>query len=666
MRTFYFLFFIISLFVFSPTHDVQANEQDTQRYIILFTNSINKDLINHVDGEIIHEFETLPAATVVLPTSKIDLLNNDPSIQFISEEQETQISQQTIDWGYTEINPTPIHQSGFTGKGKKIAVIDTGVVISHPDLKIKGGKSFVDYTTSYNDDNGHGTHVTGIINAQNNSIGTIGIAYDADIYMLKAFNNEGIGNTVDLAHAIDWAITNNMDMINLSIGFDVDDPFIRYLVKKAYQNDILIVAAAGNKGKGNDTITFPARYDEAIAVGAINENNTRASFSSTGPTLEVTAPGDEIYSTYLGNEYQYMSGTSMATPYVTGYLALFEEANPNLSNSEIRTLLHEKVVDLGTTGFDHEYGFGLISNFIDMEQNQGQDQDSEQENEQTFIPSDKFFKVLEPSAIYIKENNQLVRVGRLSTNESFPRIRDYGPNWHEIKYGAQTAYVKKEFTVPSDGSTINNLDTTTKHSQYTIKPKENIAVYDNSSGELVNFGAIYTNVSFPIISDYGNWYKIKFIDRIGFIRKKDVQLDFSSEIKFFKVNTPTAIYQNLDGNLVRVGRVYENQVYPRIRDYGPNWHEIQFGNGVAYVKKSYTTPSLNHTPENLNTTYKDSSKHVKPRLNIAVYDNSSGSLVQYGAIYSGVSYPIVSDYGNWYRVRLAERIGYIRKKDVTE
>ncbi|MCV9884759.1 S8 family peptidase [Metabacillus halosaccharovorans] len=657
----YLLFLTCLIFLIGPLYVeyTEAAESDEQEYLILFKDSINKDLIKNVGGRIIHEFSALPAISVSLQKTIIPILAEDPSIEAITQKKETQISKQTIDWGHNKVNSSDIHQSGFTGKGYKIAILDSGVNQAHPDLKISGGKSFVDYTSSYEDDNGHGTHVAGIINAQNNDFGTLGIAYEADVYILKVFNNEGVGDSLDLAHALDWAITNNMDIINLSIGFEENDFIIKSLIQEAYANNMIIVAAAGNNGYGINTVNYPARYNEAIAVGSVNKNSLRSSYSSTGSALEVVAPGEDIYSSYLLNGYGYMSGTSMAAPYAAGYLALLWEANPTMTNSEIRKLLRKYVTDLGIEGFDNEYGYGLINSFVNIEKEQ------EVEEEVKFTSTDKYFEVFEPSAIYIKENNELVRVGRLSPSQVFPRIRDYGSNWHEVKYGNKTAYVNKEFTRPTNGNSIQNLDTTTPHSQYVIKPKQNIAVYDNSSGELVNFGAIYTGVSFPIISDYGNWYKIKFIDRIGFIRKKDVVLSSTQDTGFFKVISPTAIYQKSNNQLIRVGRVSENQVYPKIRDYGPNWYEIQFGNSVGYINKDHTVPGAIIKPKNLNNNrYSDSKIHIKPKLNIAVYDNTSGSLVQYGAIYTGRSYPTISDYGNWYRVKLADRIGYIRKKDV--
>jgi len=134
-------------------------------------------------------------------------------------------------------------------------------------------------------------------------------------------------------------------------------------VDKAYSQGVLVVAAVGNDGTSSgstDTVEYPAKYSSVIAVAATDSSNQRASFSSTGSTVEVAAPGVNIRSTYLNNQYVTMSGTSMATPFVVGDLALLKQANPGLSPSQLRTKLRENVIDLGTLGKDNWFGYGLI------------------------------------------------------------------------------------------------------------------------------------------------------------------------------------------------------------------------------------------------------------------------------------------------------------------
>ncbi|MCV9884747.1 M14 family metallocarboxypeptidase [Metabacillus halosaccharovorans] len=303
---------------------------------------------------------------------------------------------------------------------------------------------------------------------------------------------------------------------------------------------------------------------------------------------------------------------------------------------------------------------------VTTEKEETQEEEPEQQKlvlMSTFSQNDKYFKVLEVTPVYIKQNDRLVRVGKLLPGEEYPRIRDYGANWHEVKFNNSVAYVKKAMTAPSNGLSIKNKNNGEKFLTRNVVPKEDIAVYDNSSGSLVSFATLYKGINYQIISDYGSWYKISVLDRIGFIRKSDVSEDFSPSVKYFKVTDATAIYIKQNNKLVRVGRLSVGEVYPRIRDYGPNWHEIKFGNSVAYVDKQFTQPSDGKVIKNLITNYKNTSIFFSPKENIAVYENRGGKLVPFAGIYTNASYPVLADYGNWYKVVVSDRLGYVRKQD---
>ncbi|NYD11757.1 minor extracellular protease Epr [Clostridium beijerinckii] len=231
--------------------------------------------------------------------------------------------------------------SSYTGKGVKIGIVDTGIA-NHEDLSVAGGAAFTSYTTSYLDDNGHGTHVAGIIGAKNNGYGIVGVANEASLYAIKVLGNDGAGYLSDIIAGIDWCITNKMDIINLSLGSSVPSTALQQEVDKAYNQGILVVAAAGNDGTSDgstDTVDYPAKYSSVIAVAA---------------------PGVNVLSTYLNNKYVSMSGTSMSAPFVTGDLALLKQANPGLSPNKLRAKLNENVIDLGISGKDSWYGYGLI------------------------------------------------------------------------------------------------------------------------------------------------------------------------------------------------------------------------------------------------------------------------------------------------------------------
>lgn len=303
-------------------------EQPTNNVIVLFKGKVDKRIIEKHNVKIIREYKNLPAIAISLPTSEIDDLKHNPNIKTVELDQNISIDSQIQDWGIERTKAPVSWESGYTGKGVKIGVIDTGISNSHEDLVAFDGVSFVNYTTSFDDDNGHGTHVSGIIGAKNNSTGVVGIAPDSILYAIKSLDYNGNGYISNIIAGIDWAITNNLNIINMSISTNIDSPTFHEAVDKAYNNGISIVASAGNTGTSDITLNnvqYPAKYDSVISVASIDSSNKRAIDSATGTKIDISAPGVGIYSTYLNNGYTYMSGTSMASPYVAGNLALLKE-----------------------------------------------------------------------------------------------------------------------------------------------------------------------------------------------------------------------------------------------------------------------------------------------------------------------------------------------------
>lgn len=377
-KNYLFFLLIISIITLLCETTVSADnssQSSMKRYIIKFrTSSTDKNkLISKYDGDFEHQFSNFNAATAEMNPEDMSKLKQDSAVDYIEEDTIVKISTTSsvksstsvTNWGIDDIKASQAWASGLTGKGIKIAIIDSGIA-SHSDLTIAGGKNVISdsSSTSYADENGHGTHVAGIIAAQGLNGGVKGVAPDASIYAVKALDSEGEGYTSDIISGIDWAIQNNMNIISMSLGSDESSTALKNAIDTAYNKGILIVAAAGNDGnaKGTGTnIEYPANYSSVIAVGAVNSNNTRASFSSTGNKLEVSAPGVDIISTYLNNGYEEMSGTSMATPFVTGDLALLKQEYPSYTNAQLRQLLDSNIVDLGTSGKDSLYGYGLIT-----------------------------------------------------------------------------------------------------------------------------------------------------------------------------------------------------------------------------------------------------------------------------------------------------------------
>jgi len=273
---------------------------------------------------------------------------------------------QTLTWNINRID-AELSWSISTGDPVKVGVIDTGIDLKHPDLKanIKGGYNAINPLKSPNDDNGHGTHVAGIIAAINNDIGVVGVGPNIDLYAIKVLNANGSGYLSDVIEGLEWAVNNGIQVVNMSLGTSQNVQSFHDAIIAAYNAGLTIVAAAGNTGS---SVVYPAAYPEVIAVSATDENNQIASWSSHGPEVDLAAPGVNIYSTYKGQKYTTLSGTSMAAPHVTGAAALVidtKKCDLNLDNicspSEVQQRLENTALDLGDTGKDNLYGSGLVN-----------------------------------------------------------------------------------------------------------------------------------------------------------------------------------------------------------------------------------------------------------------------------------------------------------------
>ncbi|PIU19734.1 MAG: peptidase S8 [Elusimicrobia bacterium CG08_land_8_20_14_0_20_59_10] len=225
-----------------------------------------------------------------------------------------------IPWGIERVNAAGAWN--FTeGAGIKVAVIDTGVDYTHPDLKgnYAGGYNTILTTQTPMDDHGHGTHVSGTIAAVKNASGVVGVAPRALIYGVKVLDRNGSGSYSNVMAGIEWAALNKMDVINMSLGGGGAMEAMQKIMTAAHEAGVTIVCAAGND---SGAVNYPAKYPESIAVSASDSSDRLAYFSSRGPEIAVIAPGVNIYSARLGGGYRTMSGTSMSCPHVAGLAAL--------------------------------------------------------------------------------------------------------------------------------------------------------------------------------------------------------------------------------------------------------------------------------------------------------------------------------------------------------
>ncbi|MCC3380052.1 S8 family peptidase [Paenibacillus farraposensis] len=250
------------------------------------------------------------------------------------------------------------------GKGSKnvvVAVVDTGVDLDHPDLKgqILSGHNVVKPSEKPYDDVGHGTHVAGIISALvNNGEGVAGMTWYNKVMPVKVLDQSGSGTTYSVAEGIIWAADHGAKVINLSLGNYAQAEFLHDAIKYAYDKDVVLVAATGNDN--TERPGYPAAYPEVFAVSATDSSMHRASFSNYGDYVDVMAPGASIASTYPGNRYAALSGTSMASPHVSALAALVRSVNPDLTNKEVMDLMRSNVIDLGAPGHDKYFGYGQI------------------------------------------------------------------------------------------------------------------------------------------------------------------------------------------------------------------------------------------------------------------------------------------------------------------
>jgi thermitase len=322
-------------------------------------------------SELIQHFEE--SENVIYAEPNYILLQNQVNDQFYQRYQ----------WNLPAIGTEEGWELTQGSKHVKIAVIDTGVDLEHPDLarRLLKGYNVLANNNRPDDDNGHGTHVAGIIASEtNNGQGVAGITWYNPIMPIKAMNEQGYGSSFDIAKGIRWAVDNGADVINLSLGNYQPSSVLKEVVDYAFSKNVILVAASGNDNSNQPS--FPAAFPEVLSVGAVGWDGRRAPFSNYGTYMDVAAPGISIASTYPGGQYAALSGTSMAAPHVTALAGLIRSINPKLTSTEVMDIIIRTTRDAGQPGPDVYYGSGVVDivealrlanqeNNLDKRQNKG-------------------------------------------------------------------------------------------------------------------------------------------------------------------------------------------------------------------------------------------------------------------------------------------------------
>ena len=403
---------------------VSGGESDeTVRVIVTFKGAVDEKLITGKGGPIDHSFKIIPAIATELTEKDIAALEKSDKVESVEKDVKVSISKkpdsppgkdkgktppqpdEEIQWGVEDIKADDAWYT-TTGSGIKVGIIDTGIDKDHLDLKdnIVDGINYVTKgkgklkTDNWDDGDGHGTYVAGILAAVDNEIGVVGVAPDVDLYIVKALDDDGNGYVSDVVAGIDWCVAKGVQVISMSLGGDAGTTGIETACANAYSQGVILVAAAGNDGPrldteytpGDDSVDFPARYPTVIAVGGMinvpSFPNERLYHSSVGPSLEIMAPSKFILSTWNDGSYVsqvegptgmiWIAGTSVACPHVAGTVALVlgttptEEWNSKYDTTdndvwdpdEVRKLLQDTADDLWSVADPPSplYGWGRV------------------------------------------------------------------------------------------------------------------------------------------------------------------------------------------------------------------------------------------------------------------------------------------------------------------
>ena len=335
-------------------------------YVIVIGNVSHDDIMNQIQDIENNEQEPPKNIQTIEPIDRT-AVNDDFSLKDVEKNNSVTVN----DPGYKYQWYIPYSQADKAWslvnqkREVKVAVLDTGVDYTHPDLRNKvladEGYNFVDNNYNVMDYDGHGTHISGIIAAEaNNSIGLTGVTGNVDVKILpiKVLNENGYGDTISIVKGILYAVESGADVINLSLGARFKIDLLAEAIEYAKSKGVFVVTASGNENENSDN--FSPAADGGYTVAAMNYNYKKASFSNYGNSVKVAAPGVKILSTVPGG-YEAWDGTSMAAPVVSGIAAMLKAENPDLTPAQMEDILDSTATDIMYEGKDQATGYGLVN-----------------------------------------------------------------------------------------------------------------------------------------------------------------------------------------------------------------------------------------------------------------------------------------------------------------
>ncbi|PAJ74180.1 alkaline serine protease [Pseudoalteromonas sp. NBT06-2] len=327
--------------------------------------SLMKSTANNVNAILVHTLSDINAIAVELNAEQKAALLKDENVGLVEVDPKRYLLSESTPYGISMVQAQQLSDS--QSSNRKVCIMDTGYTLNHPDLPNTGvtgddGYGSNDTGNWYNDGNGHGTHVAGTIAAiGGNNQGVVGVnpSGQLGLHIVKVFNDSGnwaYGS--DLIAAINQCEAAGANITSMSLGGGGSSTAEKQAFDNSYNRGMLHIAAAGNDG--NSSMSYPASYDSVVSVAAVDSSGTKASFSQYNSQVEIAAPGVNVNSTWNNNAYKSISGTSMATPHVSGVAALVWSNNLSCSNQDIRNALNNTAQDKGASGRDTSYGYGIV------------------------------------------------------------------------------------------------------------------------------------------------------------------------------------------------------------------------------------------------------------------------------------------------------------------